>query len=65
MKQMDQKEDVTVLRQAGFSTFEVNRLCQLKQTRVGHPLDQATIDVKHLQFIHWLVVHGRLSDFIS
>lgn len=62
MKRMDQKEGLEALRQAGFTAFEIERLYQLRRAYVENVLDQAHIDLSRLEFIRWLIAHGRLSD---
>lgn len=64
MKQMDQKESLVALHEAGFTAFEIKRLYQLKRAYVEHTLDQVSVDLNRLEFARWLVVHGRLSDYI-
>ena len=62
MKRMDQKEGLEALRQAGFSAFEIERLFLLRREYVENALDQAHIDLSRLEFMRWLIAHGRLSD---
>ena len=62
MKRMDQKEGLDALHKAGFSTLEIERMFQLRQTYVEQEMDQAPAVLSHLQFIRWLVMNGRLSE---
>lgn len=48
---------------AGWRPSEIERLCQFRDTYVQTRLDQADLDLRHLEFIRWLVLTGRLSDW--
>ena len=61
MNQMNNEEALELLRRAGFTVPQINRIMQLRRDyRASEPLDYA-----HLQFIRWLVRTGRLTDQIA
>jgi hypothetical protein len=62
--QMDYKDALDLLRRAGFSPAEMDRLVRLYRAHVGNELDQAPADLRRLEFIRWLVATGRLTDYI-
>jgi len=59
---MDYKEKLEGLRRAGFTAQEIQRLYLFRQAYVTNEKDQAPADLSRLQFIRWLVEHGRMSD---
>lgn len=65
MKQMNQQDELESLRRAGYTDLQIHRLCQLKQTYLKYGPDRPTIDLKYLDFMRWLIAHGRLSDDIG
>ena len=65
MKLMDYKEGLAALRRAGFTKVEIERLCRLRRVYTENTLDQAHLDLSHLEFIRWLVATGRLSEHIT
>lgn len=54
-------EDVGQLLPAGGKLAEIKRLCHFRETYVQTSLDQAELDINHLEFIRWLVLTGKLS----
>jgi hypothetical protein len=62
MEQLNYKEDLDLLRRAGFTLTEITRLYQLRRAYVQHELDWAPADLARLRFVRWLVDNGRLSD---
>lgn len=48
------------LLRAGWKLSEINRLCRFLKAYVQTSLDQADLDIRHLEFIRWLVLTGRL-----
>jgi hypothetical protein len=65
MNQMDYKDALDMLRRAGFTAKEIDRLRKLRRDRVGNTVDRAPADQRRLEFIRWLVTTGRLTDYIS
>jgi hypothetical protein len=65
MDQLNYKERLEALRKGGFTDLEISRLYHLRQVYVANPLDQAPADLAHLQFVRWLVEHGRLTDQLA
>ena len=65
---MDQQRDtsseegVETLRSAGLIPWEIKRLVCFRRTYRQSEMDLAPLDPAHLQFIRWLVVHGKLTD---
>ncbi len=62
MDQMNSKERLAILCRAGFTSREIKRLCQMRRDYSENELDQAPADLSHLQFVRWLVQHGRLTE---
>ncbi len=48
---------------AGWKPSEIERLYRFRDNYVQMPLDQAELDIRHLEFIRWLILTGRLSDW--
>jgi hypothetical protein len=65
MNQMDNKDALDMLRRAGFTAKEIDRLSELRRDRVGNTLDRAPAEQRRLEFIRWLVATGRLTDYIA
>jgi hypothetical protein len=64
MNQMNNEEALAMLREAGCTVLEIERLTQLRRNyRVGE-LDQAHPNQARLEFARWLVQTGRLTDQI-
>jgi hypothetical protein len=64
MNQMSDEEAFDMLRSAGFTMPEIDRLTRLRRNyRVGE-LDQAHPNQARLEFVRWLVQNGRLTDQI-
>ncbi len=64
MNQKNDEEAFAMLREAGFTVLEIDRLAQLRRNyRVGE-LDQAHPNQARLEFVRWLVQNGRLTDQI-
>ena len=59
---MDYKEKLEELRRAGFTAQEIQHLYFFRQAYITNEKDQAPADLSRLQFIRWLVEHGRISD---
>lgn len=59
------KAQLDTLHQAGFTTLEIRRLLRFRQLFLASEQDQAPADLAHLQFIRWLVEHGRLTDQLT
>ena len=49
------------LRARGFSPQEAERLVALKQRYERGQIDEVTAEQKHLEFLRWLVEHGRFD----
>lgn len=62
MEQLNFHEWFEKLRRAGFTGLEISRLSRFRQVYVVNEKDQAEVDLAHLQFVRWLVEHGRLTD---
>lgn len=55
---------VEILRQRGFSETEIQHLQAFRRYyfKYGRDLDQLPLDPRRLQFVCWLVAHGKLSE---
>jgi len=62
MDRISYKEELEVLCQAGLTRGEIERLVQFRQRLTKSEQEQADIDFSRLQFIRWLVEHGKLSE---
>jgi hypothetical protein len=62
---MDRKEDREILRKGGFDESEMNLLSRLRKDYKEKARRQALEDHRRLEFVRWLVIHGKLSDQIA
>ncbi len=62
MNQMNFKEALEMLRRAGCSASEIDRLCRLRKERAENEMDQAPVNLRRLEFVRWLVATGKLTD---
>jgi hypothetical protein len=62
MDRITEKERVSALYRAGFTTREIKRLCRVRRTSLENEQDQAPTNLHHLQFVRWLVKNGKLTD---
>ena len=62
---MDYKEDRQILRKAGFSAAEMEKISQLRRYYVEEGKLLELADYRHLQFIRWLVANGKLTDQVA
>lgn len=60
--QAKDSEDIVALRNAGFDSREISRLCQLRRTYKLTAQDQPELPQKHLLFIRWLIEHGKIRE---
>lgn len=66
MNQMNLEQAVIVLRKLGFSAQEIDRLSRLRRVYAKKSeMDQATLDLRHLEFVRWLVQTGKLTDQLA
>lgn len=65
MKQMNYRQALDMLYRAGFSLPEIDRLWRFRRNFVVREMNQASADLRHLEFIRWLVVTGRLTDQVA
>ena len=47
---------------AGWKLQEIYCLCRFRDAYAPTPMDQVDLHMRHLEFIRWLVLTGRLSD---
>ncbi len=64
MNQMDYKQVFEMLYRAGFSVPEINRLYRFRRNYRESEMDRPLVDRRRLEFVRWLVVTGRLTDYI-
>jgi hypothetical protein len=67
MDRMNYKEELEHLCRAGFTREEIGRLSRFRQmySRYKQEEDQPHMNLSRLQFIRWLVEHGKLSEQLS
>ena len=65
MEQLNYKEELDLLRGAGFTFSEITRLYQLRRAYIKHELNWAPADLARLRFVRWLVENGRLTDDLA
>lgn len=58
----DDTKTLEMLRQAGFTTSESERLCLLRKRYMQQENEQACEDLSRLKFVRWLVITGKLTD---
>jgi hypothetical protein len=59
---MGHKEDREMLRKAGITDDQINRLSKLRRNLAEEGKYQELIDYRRLQFVRWLVSTGKLSE---
>jgi hypothetical protein len=59
---MRHKEDREILRKAGCTETEMNRLSKLRRNLAEDGKYQELIDYRRLQFVRWLVTTGKLTE---
>ena len=62
---MGHKEDLEILRKAGFSEAQINRLSKLRRNLAEEGKYQELIDYRRLQFVRWLVNTGKLTEQVQ
>ncbi len=65
MNTLNYKEALEMLKRAGYTRAERERLCSFRRTYVKHEVDQAGEDMCYLNFIRWLVSTGKLTEQIE
>ena len=58
----DDTKALELLRQAGFTTTECDRLCLLRRRYMKQEKEQTSADLSRLKFVRWLVATGKLTD---
>ena len=59
---MGHKEDREMLRKAGITEDEINRLSKLRRNLAEEGKYQELIDYRRLEFVRWLVSTGKLTE---
>ena len=59
---MGYKEDREILRKAGFTEAEMNRLSKLRRNLAVCGKYQELVDYRRPQFVRWLVNNGKLTE---
>jgi len=56
--------NVALLRQAGWSELEIERLCRWRERYTPNDQDQTALtpDEAHLRFLRWLIQEGKLTE---
>lgn len=65
MNQMNYKEALEILRRAGLTAREIDRLSSLRRDYAENEMDQTPANLRRLEFVRWLVVTGKLTDQIA
>ncbi len=60
--QAHNQKDLAVLRQAGFDSLEISRLCQFREKYRPNEQDQPSLSQNHLLFTRWLVQQRKLNE---
>ena len=61
---MGYKEDREILRKAGLTEAQMNRLSNLRRNLAAEAKYQELVDYRRLQFVRWLVHTGKLTEQI-
>jgi hypothetical protein len=61
MDYMDYKKVYETLRKAGWKIAEMERLIWFRQNYRPSRMDEPALDERHLEFIRWLILHGKLT----
>ncbi|HEY7417158.1 MAG TPA: hypothetical protein VH593_18370 [Ktedonobacteraceae bacterium] len=56
-------EELEKLRQKGFSSSAIVRLCHLRKGYGHNEMDKLPLDSRRLEFVRWLVARGKLTDW--
>jgi hypothetical protein len=56
------KETIEVLRKAGFSHFQIERIVKFRRNFVIGEMDRAPTEYRRLEFARWLFLCGKLND---
>ena len=59
---LDHKEAIEMLRKAGLSRDEIDRLTQFRRHFTPGEMDQGQDDHRRLEFVRWLFRKGKLTD---
>ena len=62
---MSYKEDIQILREAGFPEAEIRRLSELRRTLAEECKYMELVDYRRLQFVRWLVATGKLTEQVA
>jgi len=58
----DHKEALEILRKAGFSHFQMDRIVKFRLIFVLGEMDRPPTDHRRLEFARWLFLSGKLND---
>ncbi len=62
---MSYKEDIQILREAGFTEAEMRRLSELRRILAEEGKYLELADYRRLQFVRWLVATGKLTEQVA
>ena len=66
MNQMNHEQALVMLRRLGFSAQEIDRISRLRRVYAKRSeMDHAALDLRHLEFVRWLVKTGKLTDQLA
>jgi hypothetical protein len=58
----NQKDAVEILRDAGFTQSQMDKLVKFRRKFVLSEMDTTPIDRRRLEFARWLFLSGKLND---
>ncbi len=59
----DHKAAQEMLRRAGFNHGQIDRLTRFRKGFVQSEQDQTSAEHRRLEFVRWLFVTGKLTDY--
>ena len=62
LPQLSRSQSIEKLRKAGLNSQEITQLCQLRRNYQPDAQDRVPVDHTRLNFVRWLVSHGKLSE---
>ena len=62
---MDYKEAIEMLRRAGLTHTEIDRIISFRKQFMPNEMDRTPDDHRRLEFIRWLFRTGKLTDYVS
>ena len=60
----DYKETMDLLRRAGFTHAEMDRLVRFRRNFTIGDMDKTPTEYRRLEFARWLFLTGKLNDYV-